>query len=86
MQTSLGHHLVLLAGHRCRTHRLLRYASTSPQAEAAGEKILMMTGNPDRLVEFVGSGQPHFSKRFPPEGFRNELKKSFRQAARIGVI
>jgi len=46
----------------------------------------MMTGNPDRLVEFVGSGQPHFSKRFPPEGFRNELKKSFRQAARIGVI
>jgi len=46
----------------------------------------MMTGNPDRLVEFVGSGQPHFSKRFSPEGFRNELKKSFRQAARIGVI
>ena len=29
------------------------------QAEAAGAKILMMTGNPERIVEYDGAGQPY---------------------------
>jgi DNA-binding response OmpR family regulator len=41
----------------------------SQQAEAAGGKILMMTENPDRIIEFDGAGQPYLSKPFPPEGF-----------------
>jgi DNA-binding response OmpR family regulator len=29
----------------------------------------MMTGNPDRIVEFDGAGQPYLSKPFLPEAF-----------------
>jgi DNA-binding response OmpR family regulator len=39
------------------------------QAEAAGTKVPMITGSPDRIMEFDGSGQPYLSKPFPPEGF-----------------
>jgi DNA-binding NtrC family response regulator len=44
-------------------------ASLVKQAEAAGTKTLMMTGNPDRIVEFAGAGQPFLSKPFPPDAF-----------------
>ena len=39
------------------------------QAEAAGAKVLMITGSPDRIVGFDGSGQRYLSKPFPPEAF-----------------
>jgi len=43
--------------------------SLAKQAEAAGAKVLMITGSPDRIVEFDGSGQRYLSKPFPPEAF-----------------
>ena len=45
------------------------------QAAAAGTKILMMTGNPDRIVEFDGAGQPYLSKPFPPEAFLQRVQQ-----------
>ena len=36
------------------------------QAEAAGAKTLMMTGNPDRIIDFAATGQPYLSKPCPP--------------------
>jgi DNA-binding response OmpR family regulator len=39
------------------------------ETEAAGAKTLMMTGSPDRIIEFDGAGQPYLSKPFPPETF-----------------
>ncbi len=50
-------------------------ASLAKQAEAAGGKILMMTGNPDRRIEFDGSGQPCSSKPFPPEAFLRRVQE-----------
>jgi len=44
-------------------------ASLANQAKAAGAKILMMTGNPDRIIEYDGAGQPYLSKPFQPEAF-----------------
>ena len=48
--------------------------SLAKQAEAAGAKTLMMTGSPDRIVEFDGSGQPYLSKPFPPEAFLQRVE------------
>jgi DNA-binding response OmpR family regulator len=45
------------------------------QAAAAGTKILMMTGNPDRIVEFDGAGQPYLSKPFPTEVFLQRVQQ-----------
>jgi DNA-binding response OmpR family regulator len=45
------------------------------QAVAAGAKTLMMTGNPDRIVEFDGAGQPYLSKPFPPEAFLRRIEE-----------
>jgi DNA-binding NtrC family response regulator len=45
------------------------------QAEAAGTKTLMMTGNPDRIVEFDGAGQPFLSKPFPPDAFVQRVQE-----------
>ena len=39
------------------------------QATASGAKTLMMTGNPDRILEFDGAGQPYLSKPFQPDAF-----------------
>jgi DNA-binding response OmpR family regulator len=39
------------------------------QAETAGARVLMMTGNPDRIVELDGAGQPYVSKPVAPEAF-----------------
>ena len=44
-------------------------ASLVQQVEAAGAKVLMMTGNPDRIVELDGAGQPYLSKPVAPEAF-----------------
>jgi DNA-binding response OmpR family regulator len=45
------------------------------QAEAAGAKILMITGSPDRMIEFDGSGQRYLSKPFPPEAFLRRVEE-----------
>ncbi len=45
------------------------------RAETAGTKTLMMTGSPDRIVEFDGSGQPYLSKPFPPEAFLRRVEQ-----------
>ena len=45
------------------------------QAEAAGAKVLMMTGNPDRIIEFDGAGQPYVSKPIAPEGFMQRVRQ-----------
>jgi DNA-binding NtrC family response regulator len=39
------------------------------QAQAAGARTLIMTGNPDRIVEFEGARQPYLSKPFRAEAF-----------------
>ena len=39
------------------------------QAKALGAKTLMMTGNPDRILEFDGAGQAYLSKPFTVEAF-----------------
>jgi len=44
-------------------------------AETAGTKTQMMTGSPDRIVEFDGSGQPYLSKPFPPEAFLQRVEQ-----------
>ena len=49
--------------------------SLAKQAEAGGAKTLMMTGSPDRIVEFDGSGQPYLSKPFPPEAFLQRVEQ-----------
>jgi DNA-binding response OmpR family regulator len=45
------------------------------QAEAAGANTLMMTGNPDRIIEFDGAGQPYLSKPFLPDLFVQRVRK-----------
>jgi DNA-binding response OmpR family regulator len=45
------------------------------QAEAAGAKTLMMTGNPDRIIEFDGAGQPYLSKPFLPDLFVKRVRE-----------
>ena len=45
------------------------------QAQAAGAKTLMMTGNPDRIAEFDGAGQPYLSKPFVPDLFVQRVRE-----------
>jgi DNA-binding response OmpR family regulator len=45
------------------------------QAEVLGAKTLMMTGNPDRILEFDGAGQPYLSKPFPVEVFLQRVEE-----------
>ena len=45
------------------------------QAEAADAKILMLTGNPDRIVELDGAGQPYVSKPVAPEAFVQRVRQ-----------
>jgi DNA-binding response OmpR family regulator len=51
------------------------------QGEMAGAKVLMMTGNPDRLIEFDGAGQPYLSKPFPVEAFLQRVTTLIRDRA-----
>jgi DNA-binding response OmpR family regulator len=43
--------------------------SLAKHALELGVKTPMMTGGPDRIVEFDGAGQPYLSKPFPPDLF-----------------
>ena len=45
------------------------------QAESAGAKTLMMTGNPDRIIELDGTGQPYLSKPFLPDLFVQRVRE-----------
>ena len=45
------------------------------QAEALGAKTLMMTGSPDRILEFDGARQPYLSKPFPVEVFLQRVQE-----------
>ena len=45
------------------------------QAEAAGANTLMMTGNPDQIIEFDGVGQPYLSKPFLPDLFVQRVRE-----------
>src|SRR5580693_1702769 len=49
--------------------------SLAKQTEAAGAKILMMTGSPDRIVEFDGAGQPYVSKPFSLDAFVQRVRE-----------
>ena len=49
------------------------------EAEAAGAKTLMMTGNPDRIIEFDGAGQPYLSKPFLPAAFLERVRIACRK-------
>jgi len=44
------------------------------QAAATGAKTLMVTGSPDRMIEFDGAGQPYLSKPFPPDVFLKRVR------------
>jgi DNA-binding response OmpR family regulator len=44
-------------------------ASLAKRSKELGAKTLMMTGSPDRIIEFDGAGQPYLSKPFPPDVF-----------------
>jgi DNA-binding response OmpR family regulator len=50
-------------------------ASLVQQAETADVKILMLTGNPDRIVELDGAGQPYVSKPVAPEAFVQRVRQ-----------
>jgi DNA-binding response OmpR family regulator len=41
----------------------------------SGCKTLMMTGSPDRIMEFDGAGQPYLSKPFPPDVFLKRVQE-----------
>jgi DNA-binding response OmpR family regulator len=49
--------------------------SFAKQAEAAGAKVLMITGSPERIVEFDGSGQRYLSKPFLSEAFLRRVQE-----------
>lgn len=50
-------------------------ASLVQQAEAAGVRTLMMTGNPDRIIDFDATGQPYLSKPCPPDLFLQRVRE-----------
>ena len=45
------------------------------QAETAGAKVLMMTGNPDRIVELDGAGQPYVSQPVAPKAIVQRVRQ-----------
>ena len=49
--------------------------SLARQAAALGAKTLMMTGNPDRIIEFDRAGQQYLSKPFPPDVFLQRVEE-----------
>ena len=67
----------LFQGDGSHPHRryLGRAAGLVQQAAEMGAKTLMMTGNPDRIVEFDGGGQPYLSKPFTPELFVQRVEE-----------
>src|SRR5215472_14762180 len=49
--------------------------SLAERAKAAGAKVLMITGSPDRIIEFGEAGQQYLSKPFPPEVFLRRVEE-----------
>jgi two-component system, OmpR family, response regulator len=49
--------------------------SLTEQAKARGAKVLMLTGSPERIVEFDSFEQPYLSKPFPPEAFLQRVRQ-----------
>jgi DNA-binding response OmpR family regulator len=49
--------------------------SLAKRAEELGAKTLMMTGSPDRIIEFDGAGHPYLSKPFPPDVFLQRVEE-----------
>ena len=49
-------------------------ASLTNKARRGGAKVLMMTGNPDRIIEYDGAGQPYLSKPFLPDAFLQRVE------------
>ena len=45
------------------------------QADAAGAKTLMVTGNPYRIIEFDGAGKSYLSKPFLPDLFVQRVRE-----------
>ena len=45
------------------------------RAAGLGAKTLMMTGNPDRIIEFDGARQPYLSKPIRPEVFLQRVEE-----------
>ncbi len=45
------------------------------RAATQGATTLMLTGNPDRIVEFDGAGQRYLSKPFAPEVFLQRVEE-----------
>ena len=62
---------------------LIDGSSTSlvQRAETAGVKSLMMTGNPERIVEFDAAGQPYLSKPCPPDTFLQRVREILAEGA-----
>ena len=54
------------------------------QAAVVGVKTLVMTGNPDRIVEFDGAGQPYLSKPFLPKVFLKRVKEMLAETSNMG--
>ena len=50
------------------------------QAQAAGAKVLIMTGNPDRIVELDGAGRPYLSKPVAPEAVVQRVRQVLGEA------
>jgi DNA-binding response OmpR family regulator len=50
------------------------------QAAASGAKVLIMTGNPDRIIELDGAGQPYVSKPVAPEVFVQRVRQVLGEA------
>ena len=49
--------------------------SLAQQTEVAGANTLMMTGNPDRIIEFYGAEQPYLSKPFLSDLFVQPVRE-----------
>jgi DNA-binding response OmpR family regulator len=49
--------------------------SLAGRAKAAGAKVLMITGSPDRIIEFDEAEQQYLSKPFPPEVFLRRVEE-----------
>ena len=57
------------------TDAVLTDGSSTSLAKQAEAKILMMTGSPDRIVEFDGAGQPYVSKPFSLDAFVQRVRE-----------
>jgi DNA-binding response OmpR family regulator len=45
------------------------------QARSSGAKISMLTGNPERIVQFDVARQPYLSRPFPPRVLADKIEK-----------